>query len=227
VNLIVGKNAGMKGSYVRRAGEATSWLTSENIEAPTPAHDWLQSSILDIGADRVQSATVTVSGGKPYTLAKSARADADFKIEGLPKSKEPDTVAANNIATALAGLTLAEVRPAQEFAADKPAAHATFKTFDGLVVDLDGWSKDGKHYVAAKTAYDGTRAAQFHVEAKAPEKTAEAEGAALPQTEPTTPTEKAEDTAEKTNARLQGWAYEIAEYKYEAIFRPVDALTKK
>lgn len=222
VNLIVGKNAGAKGSYVRRVGEATSWLTSESIEASTTVHDWLQSSILDIGADRVQSATVTMSGGKPYTLAKSARADEDFKIEGLPKGKELDTVAADNIATALAGLTLTDVRPAPEFAADKPAAHATFKTFDGLVVDLDGWSKDDKHFVAAKTAYDSALAAQFHVETKP---AAGSEGSASESTQK--PEENVAETADKTNARLQGRVYEIAEYKYEAIFKPVDALAKK
>jgi len=222
VDLIVGKSAGMKGSYVRRAGEAASWLTNESIEASATPHDWLQTSLLDIGADRVQSATITIASGKPYTLAKAARADADFKVEGLPKGKESDTFAANNMATALAGLTLADVRPAQDFAGDKPAAHATFRTFDGLVVDLEGFSKDDKHYVVAKTSYDEALAKQFHVETTTPATSGEGDVPAA-----SAPKENVQEESGKTNARLQGWAYEIADYKYELIFKPADSLVKK
>ncbi|HMN43443.1 MAG TPA: DUF4340 domain-containing protein [Povalibacter sp.] len=216
VDLIVGKNAGTKGSYVRRTGEPASWQTNESIEASATPHDWLQTAVLDIGADRVQSAAITVGSGKPYTIAKAARADADFKVAGLPKGKEADTFAANNMATALAGLTLSDVRPAQDFAADKSVAHATFRTFDGLVVELDGFSKDDKHYVAAKTSYDDALAKQFHVETQAP---ADGEGNA--------PKASSEEESGKTNARLQGWVYEIADYKYELIFKPADSLVKK
>lgn len=222
VDLIVGKNAGMKGSYVRRAGEPASWLTNESIEASATPHDWLQTSILDVGADRIQSATITIADGKPYTLTKATRADADFKVDGLPRGKEPDTFAANNIATALAGLTLADVRPAQDFAADKPAAHATFRTFDGLVVDLEGFSKDDKHYVAAKASYDAALAKQFHVEATTPAASGEGNVST-----PATASENVEETADKTQTRLQGWIYEIADYKYELIFKPADSLVKK
>ncbi|HEY6643437.1 DUF4340 domain-containing protein [Povalibacter sp.] len=220
VNLIVGKNAGMKGSYVRRAGEATSWLTSESIDASALAHDWLRNSVIDISADRIQSATISIGNDRPYTVAKAARADADFKAEDLPRGKEADTFAANNVATALAGLTLADVRPAQDFAADKPIASATFRTFDGLVVDLDGWSKDGKHYVTARTTQDDALAQRFHVDAKEIATTGD-EGSTAAAAKP------ASDTAGAINARLQGWAYEIADYKYEAIFKPATAVIKK
>lgn len=221
VDLIVGKNAGMKGSYVRRTGEPASWLTNESIEASATPHDWLQTSILDIGADRVQSAAITVAGARPYTIAKATRADADFKVDGLPRGKQPDAFAANNMATALAGLTLADVRPAQDLGGDKPVAHATFRTFDGLVVELDGFSKDDKHYVAAKTSYDAALAKQFHVETQAP--AADGEGASATPA----PKDSIEEESGKANTRLQGWVYEIADYKYELIFKPADSLVKK
>ena len=222
VNLIVGKTAGMKGSYVRRAGEAPSWLTNDSIEAATRPQDWLQTSVVDVSADRVQSATVTIASAKPYTAAKDTRADADFAVDGLSRGKQADSSTVSTLATALAGLTLADVRPAKDFATDTPAAHATFRTFDGLIIDLDGWTKDDKHYVTATTGYDGALEAKFKVDTQAPEEAKDAEGA-VPAKQPG----NVEEAAGKTNARLQGWAFEIADYKYEAIFKPADSLVQK
>lgn len=229
VNLIVGKSAGANAVYVRRAGEPASWLVDQNLEASTTAHDWLTSGIVDVAADRVQSATVTLTAAKPYSAAKAARTDADFKIDGLPKGKELDAYAANSFGTALTGLTLTDVRPATDFAADKPAAHATFRTFDGLVVDLDGWMKDSKHYVAAATSYDAQLAKRFAVEAPTADKAEgkrDAGAAPKPATDEAA-ARKMEDAAKSTHARLQGWVYEIPEYEYEAIFKPAGELAKK
>lgn len=244
VNLIVGKSgSGAQSAYVRRAGEPASWLIDQRIDASTNPHDWLRTEIVDVAADRVQSATIAIHGAKAYSAAKSSRADADFAVDNVPKAKELDSPsAANGLASALAGLTLADVRPLKDFAADKPAAHATFRTFDGLVADFDGWMKDSKHYIAVKTAYDEALAQRFHVETKAPpdegsedktpadtsaQKHADATPAAESKAVPEKVVEKIEDTARATNARLSGWVYEIPEYKYEAIFKPMDALLKK
>lgn len=246
VNLIVGKSGGGANStYVRRVGEPASWLVDQNLETSPNPHDWLRSSIIDIGADRVQSATITLGNAKPYSAAKKTRADADFAVDGLPKGKQLSSPSvANSFATALSALTLAEVRPVSDFTADKPIAHATYRTFDGLVAEVDGWMKDSKHYVAIKTSYDAALAQRFHLETKAPDKTADAAtekaatkpagAASVDATKPaaTQPTDAAKqneniEDAARTNAALAGWVYEIPEYKYEAIFKPLDSLLKK
>ncbi|HKE96765.1 MAG TPA: DUF4340 domain-containing protein, partial [Povalibacter sp.] len=225
VNLIVGKSAAGSGAYVRRAGEAASWLIDQGIDAPLTPSEWLRTSIVDVSADRVQSAAVTTEGARPYVAEKTSRADADFKVDAaVPKGKELDQFAANAFANVLTGLTLSDVHPAADFATDKPAAHATVRTFDGLIVDLDGWTREGKHYIAVKTAYDDALAQRFHVETKAPEKPAEAkpEGAPAepPAPVPAAANEKVDETAKTLNAQLQGWVYEVSDYKYEAIFKP-------
>jgi hypothetical protein len=228
VNLIVGKSAGAKGSYVRRAGEPVSWLIDQSIEASSAPNEWLRTSILDVGADRVQAATVATEGAKPYTAQKAARADADFKPDFVvPKGKELDKFAINGFANALTALTLSDVHPAKDFEADKPAAHTTFRTFDGLVVDLDGWTKDGKHYLSATTGYDEAQAARFHVDTKAPEKAADAKPESPAAAKPApADIEKPDDKAKAMDAQLKGWVYEVPDYKYEAIFKPAASLTK-
>ncbi|MFL6549631.1 MAG: DUF4340 domain-containing protein, partial [Povalibacter sp.] len=223
IALIVGKSAGAHGSYVRRAGEPASWLIDQPLDVSTAPGEWLRNTIIDVSADRVQSVTVTTDSAKPYTVEKTARADADFKTTAIPKGKEADTFAVNGFASALSSLNLSDVRAAKEFEAEKPAAHASLKTFDGLVADLEGWNKDGKHFIAVKTSYDDGLAKRFHVETKQPDKGADAKA---PEATPAPPapkpaaTDNVAETAKSMNGQLQGWVFEIPDYKYEAIFKP-------
>lgn len=252
VKLIVGKQAsGAQSHYVRRAGEPKSWLINKSVDTSSSADQWLRKNIIDVSADRVQSAQVSVGTAKPYSALKKSRADADFTVEGLPKGKAlSSAAAADNFATALAGLTLSDVKAASAVT-DPPGARATIKTFDGLVVEATGWRQDDKHYIALKTSYDAALADKFKVatadtkkDAAGPEADkkadtekqagAAADGEGAPPAaadkaeEPGKPaTRNVEEEAGKTNAQLAGWVYEIPSYKYDAIFKPVEELLKK
>jgi hypothetical protein len=252
VNLIVGKpGSGSQSSYVRRAGEPKSWLVNASIDTTSSPDAWLRKEVIDVSADRIQSAAVS-AGTKSYTAAKTSRADANFKVDGLPKSKELSSPsAANSFATALAGLTLSDVQPAAAFDATAPAARATLKTFDGLVADVSGWTKDGKHYVAIKTSFDPAQAERFNVATAPAVAKADAKAAAPADAKPAAPAKtankapatqgdteggnkpaappaaKVEDEVKAANGKLDGWVYEIPEYKYESIFKPLDGLLKK
>jgi len=239
VKLIVGKQgSGSQSHYVRRAGEPQSWLISKSLETSASPDQWLSKQVIDVSADRIQSATVTFAGAKPYTAAKKSRADENFSVEGLPKGKELSSPsAADTFATALAGLTLTDVRSATELSGE-PSARATLKTFDGLVTEASGWKQDDKHYVALKTSFDAAQAERFKVATtdtqQKEEPAANTEGAppaaeaAEDKEEPAKPAApNVTEEASSTNAKLTGWAYEIPEYKYEAIFKPLDELIKK
>ena len=246
LKLIVGKQAtGGQSHYVRRAGEPQSWLIDKDIDTSASPDQWLRKDIIDVSADRVQAAEVTVGKSKPYSAVKKTRADADFTVEGLPKGKELSSPsAADNFATALSGLTLTDVQSASAMT-DEPSARAVIKTFDGLVAEATGWKKDDKHYVTLKTSYDAAQAERFEV---APTEAEKKDGSAEPAKEddskadatnsegappaaeaaaPEPAKPSAEEEAAKANARVSGWVYEIPAYKYEAIFKPVDELIKK
>lgn len=247
VKLIVGKHAsGASSHYVRRADEPKSWLINKSLDTSSSADQWLRRSIIDVSADRMQSAEVKIGTAKPYTALKKTRADAEFAVEGLPKGKELSSPsAAYSFASALSGLTLNDVKPASELT-DKPSAQTTFKTFDGLVVEATGWKKEGddsKHYIALKTSYDAALADKFKVATAETEKkeadgdkkdaaATESEGAPPAADKPAEEAPKAEtrnveEEATKASTQLSGWVYEIPGYKYDAIFKPVDELIKK
>jgi hypothetical protein len=229
VDLIVGKQAvGARSNYVRRAGEAQSWLVDTTIDTSAPADAWLRKDIIDVSADRMQSATVTAKEGKPYTAAKSTRADQNFAVTGLPKGKSLSApTAANSVAMALTALSLSEVKPASAFQSTPPTAHATFKTFDGLVVDVDGWVQDQKHFVALHPSFDAAQAERFKVAtAPAPEKKDETkkDEAKKDTTPPQPAAPNVAEDAKKAADKVAGWVYEIPDYKYESLFKPVDQL---
>jgi hypothetical protein len=239
VNLIVGKQgAGAHSNYVRRAGEPQSWLVNASIDSSSTPEAWLRKDIIDVGADRMQSATVQTKDAKPYTAAKATRADANFNVDGLPKGKSLSApTAADSVASALASLSLSDVRAASAFQSKPPAAHATFKTFDGLVVDVDGWVQDNKHYVALRPSFDAAQAERFKVatapEEKKPEEQkpeaqkGEAPAANKPEEPPKPAAPNVQEDAKKAASKLSGWVYEIPDYKYEALFKPVEQLVGK
>jgi hypothetical protein len=231
VNLIVGKGGpGGRSHYVRKAGEPQSWLIDVSLDASAAPESWLRKEIIDVSADRVQAATVAGGGAKAYTAAKASRADANFTVSDLPKGKKLSAPsAANSLATALTGLTLTDVQAADAFAGAPAAARATYTTFDGLVVELEGWARDDKHYVAVKPSYDGKVAERFKVPTAASDAksndakpdAADATSAAKP-VEPRKP--NVEGDAKTIGGRTSGWIYQIPSYKYEQIFKAVDEL---
>jgi hypothetical protein len=225
VNLIVGKQgAGARSNYVRRAGEPQSWLIDQTLDTSATPEAWLRKDVIDVSADRMQSATVETKGAKPYTAAKATRADSNFAVEGLPKGKSLSApTAANSVAMALAGLSLADVRAASAFQSTPPAAKATFKTFDGLIVEVDGWVQDQKHYVALRPSFDAAQAERFKIPTAPAEEKKDEKAPGPPQPAAANVDEDAKKAAAKTN----GWVYEIPDYKYEALFKPVDQLVGK
>ncbi len=245
LNVIVGKRgAGTDSTYVRRAGETQSWLVDVGLDVPATPDAWLRKDILDVSADRVQSATITLrgaKGAKAWSASKSARGDADFSVAGLPRGKELSSPsAANSLATALAGLTLTDVRSAADFGPGEPAATAMFRTFDGLLVDLSGWVREDKHFIAARTSFDRSLAERFRVAkpdpVDGPGKPSQPTEAAAPAASDAKDLSDAKAVSDAPpdekqvaalNARLSGWVYEIPDYKYEAIFKSPDGLLKK
>jgi hypothetical protein len=222
VNLIVGKDGpGGKSSYVRRVGEQQSWLVNTQLSASPEIRDWLDKDIINVSADRIQSATVSIDGQKPYTAMKATRADADFKVDPLPKGKELNSPsAANGAASALMSLALDDVQPKANIASGKPAAQATYKTFDGLIVELAGYKKEDKRYITLTPTFDAKLAEQFRVKTATDDK-AEADAPAPPAAA------NIEDESKQIAAKVADWAYEIPEYKFDAIFRPLDEVLKK
>lgn len=141
--ILVGRPAagGDDQFYVRRRGEATSWLVAASLDLPRQTSQWLDHRLTDIAAARVRSVTITHPGGEVLRIEKATAETKDFTVTGIPAGRELSYPAvANPVAGALADLTLDDAEPSAGFAAGtvKPIT-ARFETFDGLILEAKTW----------------------------------------------------------------------------------------
>jgi hypothetical protein len=146
-SLIVGKTGDGRSSYVRVNGAKASALASPQITAEADPKRWLDHTLLDIPESRVKEVAVMPASGPAYSVTREKKEQSDFTVTNVPKGRELTSPGvANPAAGDLSSFQLDDVRHAPADA--KPAASATFHTFDGLEVKVDGFLDGDRHLVA-------------------------------------------------------------------------------
>jgi hypothetical protein len=192
--LIVGKSSGAKSGYVRVASVSQTLLAAPLLTVDADPKGWLDHVLIDIAPERVRQVEERPTEGAGFSATRDKKEQNDFTVTPVPKGRElTGPGAAGPIAGSLSSLTFDEVARASA-AADAKVAHALFRTFDGLEVNVAG-RKDGARALVT-----------LHTHATAKQTEAE---------------------AQQRNARLEGWEFAIPDYKYAAIFRPLEDLLKK
>jgi hypothetical protein len=141
--LIVGKRVtdalggGDDGAYVRKPGDAQSWLARGTLDLSDTA-GWLDPALLDLPAAGVKEVLFTSPDGVKLTIARNQPEDK-FRLAELPKDKKlRSDNALDAVAGALASLQLSDVKQDSDFAWPKTgASRARFTFFNGLVVTVE------------------------------------------------------------------------------------------
>jgi len=236
VKVIIGNANQHGGTFVRRAGEAESWLASGSFSVDKKTDSWLRKDLTDIAATRIASIDITRPDGKTVRLAKAAEGDANFKLADVPKGREAGSdYAINGPASTLGGLKFDDALPAKDAPPAEKPLKARFATFDGLIVDVTAWDKDGKDY-AQFSASEDEKTASAHVDAtlakaKSDEATKPADAkaetpAADPAKERDAKLAALKKEAEDLNARFKDWTFVLPAYKYAAINKASDDFLK-
>lgn len=150
---------GVDGVYVRKPGDAQSWLARGTLDLSGETPAWLDRKLIDLPVAQVKELIVTQPDGSKVTLERDKAADP-FQLVELPKDKKVKSpTALEDAAGALGSLELADVRPAKdvEFPVDQTAT-AKFTTFDGMVLTVQVTDKDKTSWVHVAAA--GTGAAE-------------------------------------------------------------------
>jgi hypothetical protein len=229
-------------AFVRRAGEAQSYLVKASLDPGRNAGDWLERSVLDIASSRVRSVEIRHPDGEIVAIAKPRSESTNYTVADIPEGRRLTFEgAANAIGAALAGLQLDDVRPAANF---EPAAEpviAIFQTFDGLTVAVRSWTQEDDTLQAfsavaqttgerddagaAQTSAGGAAGAGTGAAAGEPAAEDAGEGPAA-----ATPPGDADALAgvvaeaETINARLGNWLYTMPSFKAEQFTRRMDDL---
>ncbi len=255
VSLIIGDANPHGGSYVRRAGDAQSWLTATTLSVDKDAAHWLSKDIASIAASRIARVNLTHADGSTLAIVKQAPGDADFTLVDMPKGREAgDAFSINSIAGVLEGLRFDDVLPAREAAPEAGALKAHFETFDGLVIEATAWQKEGKDRAVFVASLDATQADKGIAEAQAKTRAeyekavadaqkAKAEngkdaasGEHAAPIKPLAETDPAKDREHRLaelnrqvaelNARFEGWTFVLPAYKYASLNKTMADLLK-
>ncbi|MEI7658445.1 MAG: DUF4340 domain-containing protein [Phycisphaerae bacterium] len=221
---------GVQRRYVRKTGDAQSWLARIEITPPAEALELVERNVLEIRNERVKAATITLpaSGDKPPEVVSVSRAsdkETAFAIANIPAGMKPkDEFAASRVAQALSYLTLEGVKPAAEinFAAPE-AVKGLFECFDGTRVAVTLVEKDAKPWVKFDVSYVEPPAEQADnaEQAEQADKANKADQAATQATvnaAEVTEAKKAIRASVKKDAdtlqtKVAAWAYQIPEFK--------------
>ena len=219
--------------YIRVAGDPMAWLVEGSVPGGPTIIDWLDRLVARIGRERLRAAEVVHADGSAIAVGKSAPADTDFTLQGIPAGREVDSqYRINDVGRFLEDLRFEDVAPASslDFAGsvDK-RVQAT--TFDGLRIHLETVMRDGEAWARLRAEVD-----EGLIEVSGDDAAASGDDAAVPEdgagTEPEDtagalrPLDEVRAEAERLNARWKGWAYELPSFKRDYIAKRMDELTR-
>jgi len=153
--LIIGKSKpsrapGAKPAfYVRQLGEAKSWLVSGKIDIAATQTDWLNTQILDIEPDNIQSIKIQQPDQDVLKISKTTISDENFTVENLPVNAVlKSNSAVNTMANMLQNLAFEDVLSRGTFRANEAEiTRVVVETFDGLQITAKLLEKEEKNYL--------------------------------------------------------------------------------
>lgn len=186
------------GIYLRRPGEAQSWLASGGVELDEQVQDWLEEEIVALEGERVQRIEISPPSGDGYAVLRDTP-EAELHLDGLAEGEALRQDAnLNQLLGALAAVRLEDVRPAGEV--DWPDAQHTVRvvTFDGVELTLRLAALDDQRWLQVDSATTLDR----------------------PEGEQTN---APEERAAAIEARTGGWAYQVSDFLFERLTKPREA----
>ena len=183
--VIVGKPSA-RGSFVRRAGENTSYLAEPAISFEAEPRFWIDTRLLDLAADKIQSIEAKPAAGPAYAVRSDgaiAPAKTTFALTGVPGGRKAlDSQQLAPSSATFGALAADDVAAVGDLDFSKPSI-VTVTMSDGNVVTFTGATIGGKRWIQVSQTKD----AAF-------------------------------------TAKTAGRAFEISDYSYDAIFKPLEQL---
>jgi hypothetical protein len=200
-SVIVGKPSG-EGNFVRRGDEKVSYLAAPSIYVESEPRYWIETKLLDIPPDDITRIDYKPVSGAPYSVHRivSTPAPAPASAATPPEKPAPD---------ADKGFALEGVPPGRKAAdaqtlAPPPAVFGSLTAEDVAAVDSIDFSKPVSAVLTMKDGslmtLTGTVIGDKHwIQISAPKN-------------------------EALTTRTAGRAFEVAGYRYDGFFRPLDQL---
>jgi hypothetical protein len=143
------------GTYLRVGNDKQSWLAEGIVSLGDGPADWISKKIIDVKSADIKKLTILSPKGGGLVIHRAAKTDKDFTLDDIPPGKKQrGQWETDQMATALEGLELSDVRRADEIKFPDGPYKGAFTTFDGLVVKTEA-GEVGKKYWARFSASAG------------------------------------------------------------------------
>ena len=221
--------------YLRKDGEAASWLVSGKLSVDGEESGWLEREVLNVDRERIAAARIEHGDGEVLAARKSGPEEANFELSDVPEDRELRYEGvANTFGSSLSNLSLDDVVPASDFEFSDPlTARANFWTFDHMRVDVELEERDEKLYARFEAAYDesgptapGALGPPVEVEKDEGEEAPPDEGAEEEESDELTP-EEVRAEVESINAKVAQWIYVLPSWKKSSFVKRMDEMLKE
>ncbi len=148
--LLIGhEHAKFNSNYVRKDGQAQSWLTDLPVTFDRDPASWLDRRLIDLPLARVSR--VQVSGGDEPPFSLSHRDDR-FRLDDAPSAAMHDSHQGDAMASVLEQLKFEDVAP--DDGAPAVERELRFTSVDGRLVTLQAWHDGGRLWARLTASLD-------------------------------------------------------------------------
>jgi len=195
VEAIVGKKrfdafgASKGGTYVRKPGDAQTWLSNADLDVSLAVRDWVQPGVLDLAAAKIAKVTIEIPGEEPLVIARDEKDAGKHALAGIPEGKKlKEGAGIDGIVRAVGSIELEDVRKpaaAPPGGSGSEAGVAKIEADGGLAVTLRLRKEGEDYWLALEATGDGD----------------------------------AKKTTDEIAAKAQGWEFKISAAKAQAILK--------
>ena len=193
-----------EGRYVRRTGEAQSWLVAGRFDIPDAIKKWVAKEFMNVDAKRVDTARTVQPDGSQLIVQREKAGETRFKVLNVPEGREVEyQIDVDNISDGADKIEFEDVaKPGEvEFPKDQ-TIHTTYHTYDGLIIDVDLVARD-----ESKSDFWARFKASVADNAEKKDEIAK--------------------EAEKINAEVTNWVYKVPAFKFRYMTRKLEEVLKK
>jgi len=140
--VVVGKQsaeqlgAGKSGTYVRKPGDAQTWLTNAELVVPSAIASWVDTMVLETKGGTISRITIEIPGEAPLVVEKD-KEKSGYKLADVPADRKlKNSGAAGQIADAFQRIELEDVRKLAGQPGGENAGVASFDADGGLKVTV-------------------------------------------------------------------------------------------
>ena len=219
IGILIGHQAsGRPGQYVRLQGAAASALVDRKLDVSTEPLDWAESSIIDINASEVAEVEIIHPQGERLLVTRISADQIDFDFVGLPQGREiKSSWAVNSLGSVFSMLNMETVQ-----AADgvnwSDAVKMRMLMFSGVEILADMITSGDEYLLRLHASHPAASVVNHQAEA-------DTDSIAQQDIEKQAAIDVAE-TVEKINRKVNGWAYGISKFKYDAMVNKPEDLLK-